>query len=549
MKNVYEGGDLLVEALMHYGTKEIFSVSGGPINSIYHAAAKHGLPLIHSRHEAGAGFMADAVAKTTGRASVAAVTLGPATSNVVTNALMAKMAGTPMLIIGGQGPLKDFDRDAEMVTDSVRIMNPVTKFAARVVDTDRIPEYVDKAWRIMWAGRPGPVFLEIPMDVLSAPAQRYVTSVKPMQRGAALTSEVASNISQELAKAKRSLLIVGDEAFWELSHGFDPSRLRAAVERHQLLFSSLRHARGIIDERHDLYCGLGCTHANATLRKAMSEADLILLLGHQMESDLNFGESVGEDCVVIQAYADSAYHGAGHRSDIATTASVASVTELLLVTEPVTHDAGWTQNLAAQWRAERTAEVNAQSDILPMHPAVALDAVVHAAPKDTIYACGAGNVDFWIDERIQARTPGTQLKGGLAGGLGADVPYGLGAKVANPHRPVIVFLGDGSIGYHGMEIDTAARYNQQIVVIVLDDHKWGAIAVPQAARYNGEFETDLPERDWPALSRALGGIGMRAETRDELEDAVVSALASDKPALIHVPVRTVLSPFMAQVGI
>ena len=132
--------------------------------------------------------------------------------------------------------------------------------------------------------------------------------------------------------------------------------------------------------------------------------------------------------------------------------------------------------------------------------------------------------------------------------MGADIPYALGAKIACPDRPALVFVGDGGLGYHGFEIDTAVRYDRPIIVVVMDDQKWGCIAVPQKAKYGAEFEMDLPERDWPGFARSLGGFGIRAETESELREALSAAVQSRKPALIHVPVRTVLSPFMAYVG-
>jgi acetolactate synthase-1/2/3 large subunit len=386
------------------------------------------------------------------------------------------------------------------------------------------------------------------MDVLSAPTEPQALTGASISRGGAMLAKDADTIATALANAKRPLLIIGDEAFWELNHDLDAGKLRAAVERHGFLFSSLRHGRGVIDERHDQYCGLGCVYANATLRKAMNEADLIFLLGHQMESDLEFGHHVSEGCVIVQAYPDTAYHGKGYKSDIVTTAGVATLTDFLLDLGPVDYDTTWAKELATAWRAERSEEIKAETGATPLHPAVVVDTVVGAMPEDTIFACGAGNVDFWVDERIQVRAPGSYLKGGLGGGLGADIPYALGANTARPDRPALVFVGDGGLGYHGFEIDTASRYDRPIIVVVMDDQKWGCIAVPQEANYGAEFEMDLPERDWPGFARSLGAFGIRAETESELREALSAAVQSRTPALIHVPVRTVLSPFMAYVG-
>ena len=548
MKNRYEGGDLVVESLQNLGVKQLFSVSGGPLNSIYHSAANNGLPILHVRHETAAGFMADAVSRVTGVPGVAVVTLGPAVTNSVTAAFMAQMAGTPLLIIGGQGNTSDFDRGAEMQGKHVRIMTPVTKFAARVLDTERIPEYIEMAWRHMWAGRPGPVFLEIPINVLSAAAEPQAPAGGPAGRDAGLAPGTAAEITAALAKSKRPMLVIGDEARWEMNAGFDHKGLRALVERHGLPFTSLRHARGLIDERHEQCCGPTCVFANKTMLKALGEADLVLLLGHHMESDLDFGGPVREDATVIQCYPDVEFLGRGRHSDIATMASVSSVVDLMLGREPLAIDRAWAEATAAAWRAERTAQAGDDAGDAPLHPVAVIDAACDAMPDDTVFVAGAGNVDFWTDGRIQVKGPNRYIKGGQGGAIGADVPYGIGARAADPDSPVVVLVGDGGLAYHAVELDTAERYGRPIIVVVMDDQKWGCVAVPQKQDYGAEFEMDLPERDWPGFARSLGGFGVRAETVAEIGDAMRAATDSGKPALVHVPVRCVLSPFMEVVG-
>ncbi len=544
MRNRYEGGDLVVESLQNLGVRQIFSVSGGPLNSIYHSAANNGLPILHTRHETAAGFMADAVSRTTGVPGVAVVTLGPAVTNTVTAAFMAQMAGTPLLIIGGQGNTGEFDRGAEMQGEHVRIMTPVTKFAARVLDTERIPEYIEMAWRHMWAGRPGPAFLEIPVNVLSAAAEPQAPAGAPVGRGAGLAPQTAAAITAALAKAKRPMLVIGDEARWEMNAGFDHESLRALVERHHLPFASLRHARGLIDERHEQCCGPTSVLANKVTHKALGEADLVLLLGHYMESDLDFGAPVSEEAVVIQCYPDAEYLGRGRHSDIATMASVASVVDLMLGMEPLQIDRAWAEATAAAWRAERAAQAGAAAADVPLHPVTVVDAVCDAMPDDTVYVAGGGNVDCWTDGHIQVKGPSRYIRGGQGGAIGPEVPYGVGARAADSDSPVVVLVGDGALAYHAVELDTAERYDRPIIVVVMDDQKWGCVAIPQARDYGAEFEMGLPERDWPAVARSLGGFGHRAETVAEIGEAMRAATGSGKPALVHVPVQCVLSPLM-----
>ena len=184
----------------------------------------------------------------------------------------------------------------------------------------------------------------------------------------------------------------------------------------------------------------------------------------------------------------------------------------------------------------------------PLHPVAAVDAVVEAMPAETIYVSSHGNVDFWADACLRLPAPGRYLRAGQAGALGAEIPYGIGAKFAEPARPVVVFVGDGGAGYHFSEIDTADRYACPVVIVILDDEKWSAIALPQRDAYGGEFEMDLPRRNWPQIAAAMGGFGALARTGPEIGGAMRAAVASGRPAVVQIPVRSVISPYMAAIS-
>ncbi|MCC7017378.1 MAG: thiamine pyrophosphate-binding protein [Rhodospirillales bacterium] len=538
-QNRFEGGDVLVQALKTLGVRGIFSVSGGPLNSIYRACAAHDLPLRHTRHEAAACFMADAMARTTGVPGVAAVTLGPGVTNAVTPALVAKMAGVPVLILGAQANTRSFDRGAGMSADHIPIMTPVTKWAARVLQTERISEYIDMAWRRMWAGRPGPVFLEIPVDVLSAPATPTM-SPSFVRRLPGLESEGIAALRAAIAATRRPLLLLGDDVRWD-----PPANLRATVERLSWPFATMRLARGAIDEHHPLWIGPGYTPCNATLRRALGEADAVILLGHHFEFDLEFGAGVSPAVKVIQAVGDSELLGRNRAADLGFLAGPGAFVSALadIPTGPI--EGGWIEKLTCGWNEERRAQLESVGAGEALHPVAAVDAIVAAMPADTIFISSHGNVDFWADARMRVRSPELYLRAGQSGSLGAEVPYGLGARFAFPRRPVVVFVGDGGIGYHVTEIETAARYDRPIIIAVLDDQKWGAIALPQRLAYGAEYEMSLPRRDWGKVAEGLGGIGAFARDSEEIGSALRSALASNKPAVIQIPVRSVISPYMA----
>jgi acetolactate synthase-1/2/3 large subunit len=538
-----DGGAAIVAWMKAVGVQHIFSVSGGPINAVYRACAHQGVQLVHTRHEAAACFMAEAQSRVTGKAGVAVVTLGPGVTNAVTPGLVAMLAGTPMIIVGAQAATRSAERGAGMAYDVLPIMKGVTKWAARCTDPNRLQEYLDIAWRKMWAGRPGPVFLEVPTDILSAPLKGAPASVPPPLPGQPGIPATDAEAAQALlAKSRRPVLILGDELFWNRS-----SRIAEAVEKHALPFATMRLARGIVDERHARWMGPAYAPCNATLRRALKEADCILLLGHHFEFDLEFGDSVGEGARIIQVCSDQELLHRNRRADIAIAATPAAFVEGLAELPALDIDRGWADGLIAAWREEREAQ-RGEGDAAGIHPIAAIDAVQGAAPDNSIYVTSHGNVDFWADARLRVFAPGRYLRAGQSGALGAELPYGAGASFADPQAPVIVFVGDGGVGFHVAELDTAERYGRAFIVVVLDDEMWGAIALPQEQSFGETYEMNLPRRDWTKVAEGLGGRGYLARNEQEIARALGDAIASGKPAIIQVPVRSVISPYMAYIS-
>ncbi|MFC5384778.1 thiamine pyrophosphate-binding protein [Aquamicrobium segne] len=538
-----DGGAAIVSWLKSAGVENVFSVSGGPINSIYRACALQGLPLIHARHESAACFMAEAQSRVTGKAGAAVVTLGPGVTNTVTPGLVSSLAGTPVIIIGAQAGTSSAERGAGMAYDVLPIMKNVTKWAARCTDPNRLQEYLDMAWRNMWAGRPGPVFLEVPTDILSKLLDNETIATCPPLPGApGIMAADADQARQLLAQSRKPLLILGDELFFNRSQ-----RLVEAIEKHDLAFATLRLARGIVDEHHPRWMGPAYAPCNATLRRAMDEADCILLLGHHFEFDLEFGDTVGADTRIVQVCSDQELLHRNKRADLAINATPSAFVELLAELPVLNTDKVWSDGLVADWSKEWTAQLG-EGDAAGLHPIAAVDAVSNAAPDNTIYVTSHGNIDFWADARLRISAPGRYLRAGQSGALGAEVPYGAGASFADHQAPVVVFVGDGGVGFHVAELDTAERYGRAFIVVVLDDEMWGAIALPQERSFGETYEMNLPRRDWTKVAEGLGGRGYFARDAKEIETALSDAIASGKPAIIQVPVRSVISPYMEYIS-
>ncbi|PVH28459.1 thiamine pyrophosphate-binding protein [Pararhodobacter oceanensis] len=534
-----DGGAAIISWFRAAGINHVYSVSGGPINPIYKACAEQGVQLIHTRHEAAAGYMTEAEGRVTGQPAALVVTLGPGVSNAVTPALVAQMAGTPLLIVGAQAATHNNQRGAGMDYDVMPAMTSVTKWAGRCIDPSRLTEYLDIAWRKMWAGRPGAVFLEVPTDVLHASFTPKAAPQAPVKPGTAgISPKDLEALVAELNAAERPLLLLGDELFFNRC-----GKLEALIDEVNLPFMTLRLARGIVDERHPNWAGPGYVPCNETLRDALKEADRVFVLGHHFEFDLGFGDGLGEDVRVIQIASDPELLHRNRRADLAIAASPAWAVSAAHGAGIKAKDGAWTKKLTAAWQAERAAQLG-EGDANGIHPVAAIDAVSDAAPEETIFVTSHGNVDFWADARLQINAPGRYLRAGQSGTLGAEVPYGAGAAMANPDVPVVVFVGDGGVGYHVTELDTLERQGRAMIIVVLDDEMWGAISLPQAQQYGETYAMNLPRRDWTKVAEGLGGNGYIARSQDEIGEAVKAAIAAGKPAIIQVPVRSVISPYM-----
>lgn len=436
-----DGGGAIVKWLHGAGVKNVFSVSGGPINPVYRACDKIGVQLVHARHEAAACYMAEANARVNGTIGVAMVTLGPGVTNAATPAIVSHLGGTPLLIIGAQSATTSADKGAGMTYNVLPAMQQVTKWAARCTEAKRLPEYLDMAWRHIWAGRPGPVFLEVPTDILhqviDADPSTIATQTPVMPgRPGNCAGDIAA-FAKIFTEAKRPVLILGDDVF------FNPSeRLQEAIEKHQLPFFTMRLARGAVDENHALWAGPAYTPCNSAIRQALAESDCVLLVGHHFEFDLDFGDGVGKDTKIIQVAGDQTILHRNRRADVAINASAYHFLYALAEAKTGQFDAAWRDGLIGKWNAEHAAQAGEDNE-QGLHPINAIDAVVSAAPDNTIYTTSHGNVDFWADARLKVKAPGRYLRAGQSGTLGAEVPYGAGANFADPDAPSIVFVGDG----------------------------------------------------------------------------------------------------------
>lgn len=549
------GGYLIARTLAEEGVKYLFTISSGTIIGMYDACEDLGIKVIHARHEASAAFMADAWSRATGELGVCAVTLGPGATNTVTGLMTAELAASPMLVIAGQAATHILDVGYCQSYDVMPMMRSVSKYAKTVLSTERLPEYVSTAFRQALTGRAGPVFLEVPYDVMYGQVEEdHVQIPLPgMYRTSARSRPDENALAQatELLKTSRKpIVIAGGGIWWSQAH----NELQSLAESFRMPVFLARMARGAIPEDHPQYFGVGYIGNNVVLEHALAESDTILMVGHRWDYDLNYGRPPGIPAHIktIQIDIEPEEIGRNRPVDIGiiSDAKVALTDLAAMMTESGMPDwTNWVEDLSqASTEFEAKQSQYFQLDEQPMHPWRFLKGVRDALTRDTIVVTGHGEIDFWADPFLKVYSPGHYLRAGQSGSMGAEIPYGVAAKLANPDKPVLVIVGDGAFGYHAFELDTAARYDAPIVIVIGNDSAWGAIRQQQIQRGHKLIATDLVERQYELVAEALGGYGESVTDPDEITPAIKRAFESGKPAVINVTIKSVRSPYMQWFG-
>lgn len=544
-----DGGRLLAAALAAENVGCVFTVSGGGLNAFYHACPDYGIQVIHTRHEYGAAFMADGWARATGEPGVCVVTLGPGLTNAITGMLSSTMAATPMVVLSCAPPVSRWDLGTPQAFEHLPFVRPVTKWARTVYETRRVSEYVGSAFRHARSGRPGPVFLDFPVDVLNGkiseetivPASGYRTEARPMGEPAWIESAI-----QLLEKAERPIIVSGSGVWWSRAS----EELVALVEASGVPVFTGRIGRGAVPADHPLCLGIASISVNDVFLKAAGECDLVLMVGGRFDSMLGFGRPpiIDPSAKAIQIDIEPEEIGRNRPIDVGIVADARMA--LRQMREALTPKAsrlreGWVAQLQQEkLRVEQERSSFEKSDAVPIHPLRLLREIREFVARDAIIAVGSGDIDFWGEHYFEPYQPGCYLRSGQVGALGSDIPYAVAAKLAHPERQVLVLLGDGGFGYSAMELETAARYNAPVVCVIGNDRSWGMIKHQQEHAYGraGVVGTELVDRPYEKVVEALGGYGERVREPDQLRPALERAFGAGVPACLNVDLQSVPSP-------
>ncbi len=532
---VRHGGRVLVDQLRRHGVNTIFTVPGESFLAVLDAL--HDEPAIRTvvcRHESGAAIMAEAQARLRGDLGVAFVTRGPGATHASVAVHNATMSGAALLLFIGQVPTAHRGRRAFQEVDYEAFFGPLAKWAVEVDRPERLSETVAEAARVARQGRPGPVVVSLPEDVLAAEVSVADAPVAPPpQRPWPGPGELAE-LQTLLASASRPLVIVGGGT-WSPAAGV---ALAGWAERNHLPVAVSFRRQDYIDNDSPSYVGYAGVGTPPALARRITEADLVVAIGSRLGDTATGGYTLLEPPVprqtLVHVHPDAAELGSVYQPHLAICAGAVETVEALCAEVSVDPSPwrGWTA--AARADHEATRRRRAAPGSLDFGEVVAyLDGRL---PPESILTNGAGNFSVWPQRYYRFKQYGTQI-GPQSGAMGYAVPAAVAAKLHAPEAPVVAFCGDGDFLMTGQELATAMQHNAPIIVVVINNGMFATIRMHQERTYpDRPSGADLINPDFAAYARAFGGFGAIIERTEDFPDAFEKALAAGVPAVLELRV-------------
>jgi len=526
------GGELIVEALKANGVTRLSCVPGESFLAVLDALHDSDIEVVVCRQEGGAAMMADCWGRLTGEPGICMVTRGPGATNASAGLHIARQDSIPMILFIGQVQRDAREREAFQEVEFRRALTEYAKWVGEIDDAARIPEFVTRAFAIATSGRPGPVVLSLPEDMLrdevEAPRARAYSRVAayPGRRQ-------IDDFYMRLLKAERPLVILGGTR-WDADAVAD---FRAFAERFKLPVGCSFRRQMLFDHLHPSYAGDVGIGINPALAKEIKESDLLILLGSRMSEMPSSGYTLIDIPYpaqqLVHIYPDPSELGRIYRPDLAIAASpqdfVDALADLEAPAEP-----RWAERTERMHQSYLTWSKPPQTGPGNVHMGPIMDWIEGNTRPDTIFTNGAGNYATWLHRFHRFRQFDTQAAP-TSGSMGYGLPAAVAAKKLFPEREVICFAGDGCFMMHGQEFATAVRYDLPIIVLVINNGIYGTIRMHQEREYPGRVSgTDLTNPDFAALARAYGGHGETVETTADFVPAFERARASGKPAIIEI---------------
>ena len=526
------GGQILVDQLRIHGTSHVFCVPGESYLAVLDALHDSPIATIVCRQEGGAAFMAEATGKMTGKPGIVMVTRGPGATNAAPGIHVASQDSTPMIMFVGQVARAMKEREAFQELDYKAVFGTMAKWVAEIDDAKRIPELVSRAFHVATQGRPGPVVIALPEDMLTEMAEvRDAIEFSPVlsHPGAAAMAE----LQRRLLGAERPIVLAGGSG-WSEQGVADLVRF---AENFDLPVSVTFRRQMLFPADHQNFAGDFGIGPNPKLLARVKDADLVLLIGGRMSEMPSQGYTLfdipgdGEKLIHIHPGAEelNRVYRAG-LGILATPSAFAAAAAAL----PKPTFVKWSGSAKTAH-----AEYLSWSDPKPIRTAGAVQMpgvmahLIAVMPADTIYCNGAGNYATWVHRFWPFRAFASQLAP-TSGSMGYGLPAAVAAKALNPQRAVMAFAGDGCFLMNGQEFATAVQYELPIIAVVVDNGMYGTIRMHQEREYPGRVSaTSLRNPDFAALARAYGGHGETVRKTKEFAEALERSRQSNKPSIIH----------------
>jgi acetolactate synthase I/II/III large subunit len=525
------GGRILVDQLALHGAELAFGVPGESYIDVLDALRDSPVRFVTCRHEAGAANMAEAYGKLTGRPGICLVTRGPGATQASVGVHTAFQDATPLILLVGQIPRADVGREAFQEVDHPRLFGSLAKWVAQIDQVDRIPELVARAFRTATSGRPGPVVLALPEDVLVEQAAVVDASPYSPAQAAPGVAELEA-LRGLLVDAERPFAIVGGQP-WTAEAGV---QLASWLEASGVPVAAAWRCQDYVDNEAPCYAGHLGLGQEPALTARLRDADVLLVVGARLGDIETAGFSTvvppGAGRALIHVHPDPDELGRVYEPALGIVASGPRFAEALAGLEPAVRS---TSDLDAA-HAAFLATLEARRLPGAVEMGEVMRALRERLPTDAIVASGAGNFTAWAHRFYVFRRYRTQLAP-LSGAMGYGLPAAVAAKLVHPERDVVCIAGDGDFLMSVPELATARQHGAPIVVLVVDNGMYGTIRMHQERRFPGRVSgTELVNPDFAALARAFGAHGERVDRSGDVRAALERALTAGVPAVLHLPV-------------
>ncbi len=522
------GEEIIARCFQREGVDTFFFMMGGPTGGTAGACLDLGMKGIYVRHEQAAAMMAHAYARVTGKPGICIAPMGPGVANLVTGLANAWADASPIIAIGGSAPMRGWTLDTFQEMEQVSMMKPIVKNAYRIDLGYRIPEYVSIAFREALDGKRGPVYLDLPGDILSGKVDEekihwvegnYRTDARPAGDPALIRKAI-----DLLAGASKPLILTGSGVLWAQAE----KDLKDFVEATGIPFYTTPQGRGVIAEDHS-------RSFPAARSTAFREADVVLVIGARANSMLSFlrAPRFSPTAKFINVNLDGREIGHNRAVEVGIIGDAKLVLQQLIEQARgrfnPKDESAWVAQLGAKHRSnmERNAPL-LHSDATPIHPLRLCNEVKDVISRDTILVVDGHEILNFARQSIPIFNARCSLNAGPHGCMGVGIPFGVGAKAAAPDKPVVVLSGDGAFGWNGMEMDTAIRHKLNIVVVLSNN---GGFTSRQTG---GNVGRDLGYQRYDKMVEALGGYGEFVEKPEGIKPAIERAMKAGKPALVNV---------------